>query len=103
MRSLIAVFVLGSLALADSPDGGRVADPRAGERLQMVERYLVQEGIRDPATLQAIRSVPRHEFVPPELVSVAYDNRPLPIGSGRPSPSRTSWPTRPRWSVPARG
>ena len=83
MRSLIAVFVLGSLALADSPDGGRVADPRAGERLQMVERYLVQEGIRDPATLQAMRSVPRHEFVPPELVSVAYDNRPLPIGLGQ--------------------
>ena len=83
MRSLVAVFVLGSLAVANAPDGGRVADSRASERLQMVEQYLVREGIRDPATLQAMRTVPRHEFVPPGLVSAAYENRPLPIGLGQ--------------------
>ena len=83
MRSLISVFVLGTLALAGIPDGGRVADPRAAERLEMVERYLVAEGIRDAATLQAMRSVPRHEFVPPSLSGAAYENRPLPIGLGQ--------------------
>src|SRR5678815_3424219 len=55
VRSLFAVFVLGSLALADAPDGGRVADARAAERLEMVQRYLVSEGIRDPPTLEAMR------------------------------------------------
>jgi protein-L-isoaspartate(D-aspartate) O-methyltransferase len=83
VRSLIALVVVNCLSSADPPDGGRVADARAGERLEMVERYLVREGIRDSATLQAMRTVPRHEFVPRELVSAAYDNRPLPIGLGQ--------------------
>lgn len=33
--------------------------------------------------LQAIRAVPRHEFVTPDLAVAAYDNRPLPIGRGQ--------------------
>jgi protein-L-isoaspartate(D-aspartate) O-methyltransferase len=37
----------------------------------------------DPGVLEALRSVPRHEFVPQELRSVAYLNRPLPIGCGQ--------------------
>ena len=83
MRSLIAIFVLRSVALAAAPDGGQVPDARAAERLQMVERYIAGGGIRDPATLQAMRMVPRHEFVSPELTSAAYDNRALPIGLGQ--------------------
>jgi len=83
MRSLIAIFVLRSVALAAAPDGGQVPDARAAERLQMVERYIAGGGIRDPATLQAMRIVPRHEFVSPELTSAAYDNRALPIGLGQ--------------------
>ncbi len=37
-------------------------------------------GIRDERVLEAMRQVPRHEFVPAELVDAAYDDRPLPIG-----------------------
>jgi protein-L-isoaspartate(D-aspartate) O-methyltransferase len=33
--------------------------------------------------LHAMRTVPRHEFVQPSLRSVAYANRPLPIGYGQ--------------------
>ncbi len=33
--------------------------------------------------LQAMRRVPRHEFVPADLVDKAYWNRPLPIGHGQ--------------------
>jgi protein-L-isoaspartate(D-aspartate) O-methyltransferase len=44
--------------------------------------YLGQETL-DPRILTAIGSVPRHEFVPPELKSLAYENRPLPIGHGQ--------------------
>jgi len=37
----------------------------------------------DPRVIEAIRRVPRHEFVPPELRDVAYRNMPLPIGCGQ--------------------
>lgn len=36
--------------------------------------------ITDPQVLAAMRSVPRHRFVPEELRERAYENRPLPIG-----------------------
>jgi protein-L-isoaspartate(D-aspartate) O-methyltransferase len=44
---------------------------------------LASDGIRNQAVLAAVRTVPRHEFVPPELASEAYDDRPLPIGAGQ--------------------
>jgi len=37
----------------------------------------------DPRVLAAMAKVPRHEFVPPDLISVAYENEPLPIGHGQ--------------------
>ena len=46
----------------------------------MVEIQLRRRGIRDERVLEAMRLVPRHEFVPAELVDAAYDDRPLPIG-----------------------
>lgn len=36
-----------------------------------------------PRVLEAIRKVPRHEFVSEDLRPFAYDNRPLPIGDGQ--------------------
>ena len=36
-----------------------------------------------PRVMQALATVPRHEFVPPELRRRAYENRPLPIGHGQ--------------------
>ena len=36
-----------------------------------------------PRVVQALATVPRHEFVPPELRGRAYENRPLPIGHGQ--------------------
>jgi protein-L-isoaspartate(D-aspartate) O-methyltransferase len=35
------------------------------------------------AAMEAMATVPRHEFVPPSIRSRAYDNRPLPIGHGQ--------------------
>jgi protein-L-isoaspartate(D-aspartate) O-methyltransferase len=36
-----------------------------------------------PCVEQAMRTVPRHRFVPPDLAGDAYANRPLPIGLGQ--------------------
>jgi protein-L-isoaspartate(D-aspartate) O-methyltransferase len=41
---------------------------------------LVSIGIRDSATLAAMRTVPRHEFVPEGQRVHAYQDTPLPIG-----------------------
>ena len=46
----------------------------------MVGEQLATRGISDPRVLAAMGSVPRHRFVPPELVPRAYDDGPLPIG-----------------------
>ena len=53
---------------------------RGEERQQMVEQQLRARGIADQAVLNAIGSVQRHRFVPEELSSNAYEDRPLPIG-----------------------
>jgi protein-L-isoaspartate(D-aspartate) O-methyltransferase len=53
------------------------------ERLALVERYIAGEGIKDVATLRAMRAVPRHEFVPAEYRDQAYGDYPLPIGYGQ--------------------
>ena len=47
---------------------------------KMVATQLRGRGISDERVLEAMRQVPRHEFVPSSLVSAAYDDRPLPIG-----------------------
>jgi protein-L-isoaspartate(D-aspartate) O-methyltransferase len=49
----------------------------------MVERQLERRGIRDPLVLDAMRRVPREEFVPPEHRDRAYEDRPLSIGEGQ--------------------
>jgi protein-L-isoaspartate(D-aspartate) O-methyltransferase len=39
--------------------------------------------VRDPKVLEAMRTVPRHRFVPGELAAEAHADRPLPIGAGQ--------------------
>ncbi|MFZ0430561.1 MAG: protein-L-isoaspartate(D-aspartate) O-methyltransferase [Acidobacteriota bacterium] len=46
----------------------------------MVESQLAARDIRDARVLDAMRVVPRHLFVPPELRRLAYRDSPLPIG-----------------------
>ena len=49
----------------------------------MVIEQLAARGIDDPRVLEAMRVVPRHEFVPPQLLEQAYEDTPLPIGDGQ--------------------
>ncbi len=52
-------------------------------RLRMVEDQLVARDVRDPRLLQAFRELPRDRFVPPELASLAHEDRALPIAAGQ--------------------
>jgi len=49
-------------------------------RRSMVERQIRNRGICDPRVLAAMLAVPRHAFVPIELISYSYNDAPLPIG-----------------------
>ncbi|HLW11596.1 MAG TPA: protein-L-isoaspartate(D-aspartate) O-methyltransferase [Casimicrobiaceae bacterium] len=51
-------------------------------RARMIER-LRAEGIRDEVVLSAMNAIPRHIFVDEALAIRAYDDAPLPIGSGQ--------------------
>lgn len=50
------------------------------ERLNMVERQIVRRDVNDPLVLNAMRTVPRHLFVPKRHRDESYRDGPLPIG-----------------------
>jgi protein-L-isoaspartate(D-aspartate) O-methyltransferase len=52
-------------------------------RREMVDRQLRKRDIRSPRVLEAMSSVPRHLFVPPEHMHDAYTDSPLPIGASQ--------------------
>ncbi|HEX4886244.1 MAG TPA: protein-L-isoaspartate(D-aspartate) O-methyltransferase [Casimicrobiaceae bacterium] len=54
----------------------------ARTRTRMIER-LREQGIRDEVVLAAMNAVPRHIFVDEALAIRAYEDTPLPIGSGQ--------------------
>lgn len=58
-------------------------DVLADRRLRMVERQIERRGVEDADVLAAMRTVPRHLFVPESEVEAAYDDGPLPIGHGQ--------------------
>jgi protein-L-isoaspartate(D-aspartate) O-methyltransferase len=53
------------------------------QREALVEGGVIGYGITDDEVIAALRNVPRHEFVPGEYLSQAYENHPLPIGYGQ--------------------
>jgi len=52
-------------------------------RTQIASSHWGSEPVRDARVLEAMRQVPRHLFVPPEIAPNAYEDRPLPIGYGQ--------------------
>jgi len=86
-RGFVAALILVTAAAS-----ALAKDDRAAERDRMVEavrqmaasiRDSIGDAGIDPRVLEALRSVPRHEFVPREVSHLAYANRPLPIGLGQ--------------------
>ena len=46
----------------------------------MVEEQVLRRNITSEAVLSAMRTVPRHLFVPEDLQPKAYEDRALPLG-----------------------
>ncbi len=53
------------------------------ERERMVEEQIRARGIKDELVLEAVKKVPRHQFVNESLVGEAYNDYPLPIPGGQ--------------------
>lgn len=53
------------------------------QRRKMVRHQIEARGVRDRKVLDAMREVPREAFLPAELADYAYEDGPLPIGSGQ--------------------
>jgi protein-L-isoaspartate(D-aspartate) O-methyltransferase len=102
LLSFLVMGTVGSCSKDDERPTGlptEVIAPRGGEvssvppplpdsrfqtqRLAMVHTQIADRGIKDPKVLAAMRTVPRHEFVPRDEVDQAYDDRALPIGEGQ--------------------
>ena len=79
MRALL----LATVACAPAPVERAVPPDFAPQREKMVAEQIEARGVRDPLVLAAMRTVPRHLFVPPASAEEAYGDHPLPIGHGQ--------------------
>jgi protein-L-isoaspartate(D-aspartate) O-methyltransferase len=79
-KCVLCLAVIGFLPVVQA---GAQADPYVRQREEMVQRQLRGRDITDPLVLEAMRTVPRHEFVRPQERDQAYRDSPLPIGYGQ--------------------
>ena len=63
----------------DNASAGRFEE----ERRLMVETQIRKRGVSDERVLQAMATVPRHEFIAAFWIKQAYADEPLPIGHGQ--------------------
>jgi protein-L-isoaspartate(D-aspartate) O-methyltransferase len=71
------------LFLAGEAEVAFANDAQVKSREAMVKNQLMAGGISDPNVLEAMKEVPRHEFVPLAMRPFAYADGPLPIGHGQ--------------------
>ena len=79
-KNVLCLAVVGFLAVVQI---GAQTDPYVRQREEMVQRQLRGRDITDPLVLDAMRNVPRHQFVRPGDRDQAYRDSPLPIGYGQ--------------------
>ena len=84
LKSVLALMTLqGFTEMARAGDYGSVARRKMVEEIESLAASVAdvrRRGGLDPRVLDAMRAVPRHEFVPKAERHAAYRNRPLPIG-----------------------
>jgi protein-L-isoaspartate(D-aspartate) O-methyltransferase len=82
MKILCGLLPLPLLAACNGLAGSglQANDDWAMERNAMVTQQIERRGVHDQRVLQAMRTVPRHEFIPESQRYAAYEDHPLPIG-----------------------
>lgn len=69
----------GTVAAQTIPD----SEEQRQVRQRMVAEQIAARDVRDARVLAAMRKIPRHLFVPPQMQPYAYADEPLPIGHGQ--------------------
>lgn len=77
--TIVLLLSFVSLNLLSQPD----PEAYRAERAEMVNKQLLARGINHQATIDAMKKVPRHLFVPQSQIANAYRDSPLPIGYGQ--------------------
>lgn len=92
---VIAIMILPTLSTGGCARGSTVAIQNGSQELssgeqkflrlreQMVRDQLQARDVKDPRVLAAMRKVPRHRFVTPEVLDSAYDDCALPLMLGQ--------------------
>lgn len=65
------------------PKGDQISARFDRARRELVRTEIVARGIEDERVIEAISTVRRERFVPEAMVEFAYEDSPLPIGSGQ--------------------
>lgn len=84
--AIVCTMILQPSAWAAEPDGFAAERRALVAEINALAREIQSETGQDAFSnkvMAAIGKVPRHRFVPPEVVRYAYRNRPLPIGYGQ--------------------
>jgi protein-L-isoaspartate(D-aspartate) O-methyltransferase len=69
---------------SEPPQPNRPVDEVCAElRSRMVKQQLLRRDITDERVLEAMRKVPRHEFIPDTPLERAYADHPILIGQGQ--------------------
>jgi len=80
---VLMAIIAAVLLMRHSKAPTAALDPFEEARQRMVDIQIEGSGVKDKDVLRAMRTVPRHEFVPPGYVERAYGDRPLSIGYGQ--------------------
>jgi protein-L-isoaspartate(D-aspartate) O-methyltransferase len=90
MRFKISIFIISSILMVNNLAIGQeiVTSASVGidfkaRRQDMIRNQIEARGIKDRRVLEAMLKVERHRFVAGNLQHLAYEDRPLPIGSGQ--------------------
>ena len=82
-KKRIILLALTAVIAAAIPCSGEDRDAFKKVRENMVTRQIASRGVDDPRVLDAMRTTPRHLFVPENLIGQAYNDNPLRIGEGQ--------------------
>jgi len=80
IAGLLAFALCAAASVQAAEPATAPADRREAERLRMVAEQIEARGVADPRVLAALRTVPRHLFVPAERAADAYADRAVAIG-----------------------
>lgn len=81
--ALVLLLLSSVLMIAGAVNSADAESVYKQRRLDMVEEQIALRDVSMPEVLRAMRTVPRHKFVPDYLTDIAYADAPVPIGMGQ--------------------